>query len=181
MQVKIGVLIVALLVSGLTNLGADQNWPQAAGPNGNWQTDGRPPIRWSVTRDENICWRTAMPEAGMSSVTVWGDRVFATTHVPIEISQEKDAVKDILGFCLDADTGEILWQVELPGSAFISLAGGFTDGTVFAPITDGEHVWFFNRCGSMACYDLHGKPDLDAEVDTALQTQQSTSRAVSGR
>jgi outer membrane protein assembly factor BamB len=109
-----------------------------------------------VTREENIRWRTAMPEAGMSSVTVWGERVFATTHVPIRNLDEKDAVKDILGFCLDADSGEILWQVELPGSAFISLAGGFTDGTVFAPITDGEHVWFFNRCGSMACFDLTG-------------------------
>jgi hypothetical protein len=27
---------------------------------------------------------------------------------------------------------------------------------VFAPITDGEHVWFFNRCGSMGCYDMEG-------------------------
>ena len=35
--------------------------------------------------------------------------------------------------------------------------GGFTDGTVFAPITDGEHVWFFNRCGSMGCYDMAGR------------------------
>ena len=97
-----------------------------------------------------------MPEAGMSSVTVWEDRVFVTTHVPIKQLEEKEAVKDIIGFCLHADTGQILWQVELPGSVFISLAGGFTDGTVFAPITDGEHVWFFNRCGSMGCYDLDG-------------------------
>jgi len=27
---------------------------------------------------------------------------------------------------------------------------------VFAPITDGESVWFFNRCGSMGCYDMTG-------------------------
>ena len=33
---------------------------------------------------------------------------------------------------------------------------GFTDGTVFAPIADEEHVWFFNRCGSMGCYDRNG-------------------------
>ncbi len=157
MQIRIGVLIVALLVSGLTNLGADQNWPQAAGPGGNWQTEGKPPLRWSVTRNENIRWRTPMPEAGMSNVTLWGDRVFTTTHVPIKTLEEKEGVKDIIGFCLDANTGAILWQVTLPGSAFISLAGGFTDGTVFAPVTDGQHVWFFNRCGSMACYDFAGK------------------------
>ncbi len=137
--------------------GAAQNWHQAAGPNGNWQTKGVPPVLWSATRKENIRWRTALPEAGMSNVTIWGDRVFLTTHVPIKSLEEKDGVKDILGFCLDANTGEILWQVTLRGSVFISLAGGFTDGTVFAPIADGEHVWFFNRCGSMACYDVAGK------------------------
>lgn len=132
------------------------HWNQAAGLNGNWQVEGTPPIEWSATRGEHIRWRTALPEAGMSNVTVWGDRVFVTTHVPITKLEEKEGVTDILGFCLDADTGDILWQVELPGTSFISLAGGFTDGTVFAPITDGEHVWFFNRCGSMGCYDFDG-------------------------
>ena len=97
-----------------------------------------------------------MPEAGMSNVTVWGDRLFVTTHAPIEKLEEKEGVTDIIGFCLDSKSGEILWEVELPGTAFISLAGGFTDGTVFAPITDGKHVWFFNRCGSIGCYDFEG-------------------------
>lgn len=156
MQARIVLLTTGLLISGLAHLLADQNWHQAAGPNGNWQIAGKPPVLWSVTRDENIRWRTPMPEAGMSNVTIWGDRVFATTHVPIKALEEKEAVKDIIGFCLDANTGEIRWQVTLPGSVFISLAGGFTDGTVFAPITDGEHVWFFNRCGSQGCYDFAG-------------------------
>ena len=137
--------------------GAETNWHQAAGPNGNWQVEGEPPVKWSVTRDENIRWRTPLPEAGMSNVTVWGNRVFVTTHVPIKAEEDKNGVTDIIGFCLDGNTGEILWQVELPGTSFISLAGGFSDGTVFAPITDGKRVWFFNRCGSMGCYDFSGK------------------------
>jgi outer membrane protein assembly factor BamB len=150
--------LIAIL-SGLIacSASAEGHWPQAAGPNHNWQVDGEPPTRWSATRNEAIVWRTPMPEAGMSSVTIWGDRLFVTTHVPIKSLEEKEAVKDIIGFCLSADSGKILWQVELQGNTFISLAGGFTDGTVFAPITDGEHVWFFNRCGSMGCYDLNGK------------------------
>ncbi len=148
-----------LIILSATSLAvsAADNWPQPAGPNGNWQVEGAPPIHWSATRGENIRWRTPLPEAGQSGVTVWGDRVFVTTHVPIKTLKEKEAVKDIIGFCLDADTGKILWRVELPGSSFISLAGGFTDGTVFAPITDGRHVWFFNRCGSMGCYDFDGR------------------------
>jgi outer membrane protein assembly factor BamB len=137
--------------------GVERNWHQAAGPNSNWQVSGTPPFRWSAYRNENILWRTPMPEAGMSSVTVWGNCLFTTTHVPIDSLPQKEAVTDILGFCLDATSGDVLWKVTLPGSAFISLAGGFTDGTVFAPITDGEHVWFFNRCGSIGCYDFTGK------------------------
>lgn len=140
----------------VTLAGAAENWHQAAGPSGNWQVEGDPPTHWSVTRDQNIRWRTPLPEAGMSNVTVWGDKVFVTTHVPIKALEEKDGVTDIIGFCLNGETGAIEWQVELPGTAFISLAGGFTDGTVFAPIADGEHVWFFNRCGSMGCYDFSG-------------------------
>lgn len=132
------------------------NWHQPAGPNGNWTVEGTPPIKWSATRGENILWRTSVPEAGMSSVSVWDDRVFTTTHVPIKAESDRKAVTDIIGLCLDANTGKIRWKVELPGTAVISLAGGFTDGTVFAPITDGKHVWFFNRCGSMGCYDMDG-------------------------
>lgn len=157
MQLRSILLATGLLLSGVGRLCAEQNWHQPAGPNGNWQVDGTPPVQWSVTRNENIRWRTPLPEAGMSGVTIWGDRVFVTTHVPIKKIEEKEAVTDIIGFCLDANTGKVLWEVKLPGQVFISLAGGFTDGTVFAPITDGEHVWFFNRCGSMGCYDMTGK------------------------
>ena len=149
--------LVALLFIHTGCVWADDNWPQAAGPHWNWQVEGTPPLQWSVTREENVRWRTPMPEAGMSGVTVWGDRVFVTTHVPIKSEDEKSAVMDIHGYCLDANNGGVLWRVTLPGSAFISLAGGFTDGTVFAPITDGNHVWFFNRCGSMGCYEMTGK------------------------
>lgn len=156
-QIQNILLAIGVLIASLTSVRADDNWYQAAGPNGNWQADGAAPVEWSVRRNENIRWRTSMPEAGMSNVTIWQDRVFTTTHVPIQSLEEKEAVTDIIGFCLDANSGEVLWQVTLPGSAFISLAGGFTDGTVFAPICDGEHVWFFNRCGSMGCYALDGK------------------------
>ncbi|MHC4879806.1 MAG: outer membrane protein assembly factor BamB family protein [Planctomycetota bacterium] len=161
-QITCVVLILCLTgpslyaADDLTPEGAVGQWHQAAGPYANWQTEGNPPLHWSVTRNENVLWRTPMPEAGMSGVTVWGNRVFTTVHVPIEEESQKNAVTDILGFCLDAESGNVLWKVHLPGSVFISLAGGFTDGTVFAPLTDGKFVWFFNRCGSMGCYDFDG-------------------------
>lgn len=137
-------------------LAQETNWPQPAGPNSNWQVEGEPTLKWSATRQENIKWRSPLPEAGMSGVAVWGKRCFTTVHVPIETEKEKLGVKDIIGLCFDTKSGKKLWEVNLPGTSQISLAGGFTDGTVFSPITDGNHVWFFNRCGSMGCYDMDG-------------------------
>lgn len=82
---------VLLLLNGIHSA-ADDHWPQAAGPNGNWQVDGSPLLEWSAARNENIRWRTPMPEAGMSNVTIWGNRAFVTTHVPIKTLDEKDSV-----------------------------------------------------------------------------------------
>ena len=133
-----------------------QNWSSALGPNGNYQVEGEAPIEWSLVRNENIKWRSPLAEAGQSAVIVWEDKLFTTIHKAIESEDQKMSVKDVIALCLDAKTGKILWQKELPGLVMIQLAHGFTDGTVFSPVCDGEKVWFFNRCGQMACFDLEG-------------------------
>ncbi|MCA9059360.1 MAG: PQQ-binding-like beta-propeller repeat protein, partial [Planctomycetaceae bacterium] len=133
-----------------------QHWPQASGPNLNWKAEGpEPPLTWSVVNNRNIRWRTTLPEGGQSAVTVWGNRAFVTTHRPMHETSDR-LESSIVGYCLDADTGRILWTVDLPGTDPVQTAGIFSDATVFAPVTDGEHVWFFNRCGSMGCFDFDG-------------------------
>lgn len=135
-----------------------QNWEQASGPNLNWKIEGpEPPLMWSVVGGKNILWRTTLPEGGQSAVTIWGDRAFVTTHRPMNETSDR-LEPNIIGYCLEANTGEILWTVDLPGTDPVQTAGIFSDGTVFAPIADGEHVWFFNRCGSMGCFDFDGQP-----------------------
>lgn len=98
-----------------------------------------------------------MPECGQSAVTIWGDRAFVTIHTPIKSFEERFIGSDIIGYCLDANSGEVLWTVELAGTQSMQMACGFSDATVFAPVTDGTHVWFFNRCGAMGCYDFSGR------------------------
>ena len=135
-----------------------QDWPQAAGPNFNWKAEGpEPPLQWSVAGWKNILWRTTLPEGGQSAVTIQGDRAFVTTHRPMDESSDR-LEPNLVGYCLDANTGRILWTVDLPGTDPVQTAGIFSDATVFAPIADGEHVWFFNRCGSMGCFDFDGRP-----------------------
>lgn len=141
----------------LANTVCAQHWPQASGPNLNWKVEGAaPPLEWSVVGGKNILWRTTLPEGGQSAVTIWEDRAFVTTHRPMDASSDR-LEPNIVGYCLDANTGKILWAVDLPGTDPVQTAGIFSDATVFAPISDGEHVWFFNRCGSMGCFDLDGK------------------------
>jgi len=141
----------------LATIASAQHWPQASGPNLDWKVNGaEPPTHWSVVTGKNVLWRTTLPEGGQSAVTIWGDRAFVTTHRPMDAGSDR-LEPNIVGYCLNADTGKILWTVDLPGTDPVQTAGIFSDATVFAPVTDGEHVWFFNRCGSMGCFDFSGK------------------------
>ena len=148
-------LCFAVLIPQISVDGGD--WPQNSGPHGNWSTTEKAPVEWSVVAGRNVVWETELPEGGQSSVTVWKDRCFLTCHAELKSSDETMTSKDIVGYCLDAATGKILWTVDLPGRVAVGTAGIFSDATVFAPVTDGEHVWFFNRSGGMMCCDFEGR------------------------
>ena len=156
-----GILGFCLTLAGICQAAETGVWPQAAGPHGNWivQSD-RGPTRWSVTRDENVVWRTPLPEGGQSTVVVWKDRLFVTTNEPWPAdaaSTKKPNGRNCVGYCLDAFSGKILWSVKLPGLRDMKYAGIFSDSTSPSPLTDGKHVWFFNASGYMGCWDYHGK------------------------
>jgi hypothetical protein len=135
-------------------------WPQAAGPNGTYRATGSsPPDQWSVSRDQNVLWRTALPEGGQSPIAIGGGRLFLTMHKPLpeDTPVAKAKGTDIVGLCLDQVTGNILWRVDLKGNKVMKHSGLFSDGTSPGPITDGKFVWFTNANGQMACFDLDGK------------------------
>jgi outer membrane protein assembly factor BamB len=154
---RIAAALLAVLALATPHSAYAENWPQAAGPHANWQVEGSAPVRWSVANNENIVWRRPLPEGGQSAVTIWGERLFFTCHDPIRTPAEATASKDIICYCASAVSGETLWTAKIPGSVAVGVAGIFSDATVFAPVTDGEHVWFFNRSGSIGCFDFAGK------------------------
>ena len=135
------------------------SWPQASGPNFNWQVDATEvPTSFSGSLDENIVWKTTLPEGGQSTVAIANGRVFVSTNEPWpENSSEKPQGSNVVGYCLDAKTGKLLWNVKLPGVRPMKYAGIFSDSTSPSPVTDGEHVWFFNASGNMGCLDMNGK------------------------
>ncbi len=91
---------------------ADDNWPQAAGPNRNFTitTTNSIPLRWSADRDENIRWRIDLPETGQSGIAVWENRLFFTTMKPLPAESKATKGADIVIYCANADNGKILWQ-----------------------------------------------------------------------
>lgn len=134
----------------------EKAWPQAGGPEGNWMAEnGSAPAQWSVVRNEHIVWKTTLPEGGQGGIAVWGDRLFLTTLQPKEGTTPDG--RAVVGYCVDARDGRILWTVPLPGKATSVPAYFFSDATSPSPVTDGEHVWFFNACGLVGCYDFAGK------------------------
>jgi len=131
-------------------------WPQAAGPNHNYKASGpAPPDDWSVALDRNILWKTPLPNAGQSGIAVWGDRIFLSTFVP-EAGLDSKFSADILGHCIDTQTGEILWSRPLSGSVESPIAYAYSDATTPTPVTDGETVVFTNAGGEMAAFDFQG-------------------------
>lgn len=149
-------------------------WGQAGGPDGSWQVEGQAPIEWSVARNQNIRYRTPLPNGGQGGIAVYGDRAFFTTFKPI--SGPSRTATDILGHAADANTGEILWSVELTGHTESRLMFAFSDSTSLTPVTDGEHVWFYNASGKMGAWDMEGNEvwTRDFAVQDTLQDGNDT-------
>lgn len=148
---------------------AQGHWPMAGGPTGAWAAkDKLIPTQWSVATNKNIRWRTALPEGGQSGIAVWGDRLFLTTNKPLRVgtANEKAVGSDIVGYCINATTGDVLWKVDLPGTKVMQHSGLFSDASSPTPITDGSLVWFVNASGMMACFDMDGKKKWERKFES---------------
>jgi len=141
-------------------LGADKtpaDWPQAAGPNGNWHLPtADAPTHWSVSRGEHILWRAPLPNGGQGGIAIAADKLFLTTF-PEQDDRAKRLNNTVLGHAIDSKTGKILWSVTLKGERASPQLYGFSDSTSWTPICDKQHVWFFNCSGEMGCWDHQGK------------------------
>src|SRR3954454_23392833 len=80
--------------------GAD--WPMFRGPNASGVSDARNlPIEFGP--EKNVIWKTALP-SGHSSPVVSGNRIYLTA-----VDGEK-----LFVFCLERESGKILWRREVP-------------------------------------------------------------------
>ena len=147
--------IIAVLWLLIIPENALADWPQAAGPNHDYQVRGRAPISFSVARNKQVVWRTALPNTGESAPIICNGRVFLTCHTPM--TADAQAGREIFALCFDADSGKELWRRELPAARSTDMASGFSDNTAASAVTDGKHVCFVNVGGSIRTYDFQGR------------------------
>jgi outer membrane protein assembly factor BamB len=158
------------VVLGLTAAGAD--WPNFRGPGGLGVGEGRGlPVRWAAT--ENVLWKRRLPGPGASSPITWGGRVFVTCYTGYGVAKgggDQGKLRRHL-LCIDAKSGDVLWQREVAARLPETRYGGFIAEHGYAsstPATDGERVYvFFGRSGVLA-FDLEGRPLWQTRVGDAL-------------
>ncbi len=157
-----------LSLSSQFHLFAESDWPQAAGATGNFQSQSAAPVAWSVVLGQNIAWKLTLPETGQSTPVIAGGKVFFTTMKEVEADAKLG--QDIVAWCGDARIGKVLWQRAIPGKHPLRLSGCFSDSSSPSAVCDGERVVFINASGSIACFDLNGKPLWKRDVLSAGRT-----------
>ena len=136
----------ALIALLLTCVCASANWPAWRGPEGTGVTrESKLPVRWST--NENIRWRTPLPERGNSTPIVWGDAVFVTQAI------DKENRRTLMRF--DRKTGKQRWQKGVTYSEKEPTHETNPYCSASA-VTDGERIVASYGSAGLYCYDFEG-------------------------
>jgi outer membrane protein assembly factor BamB len=156
--------------------GQRSNWPQWRGPAGaGISTETGLPGEWSETK--NIRWKTHISGRGHSSPIVWNQRIFLTSSIEGPIVPGAEAVRHIRRgeeyrhpdsegadhsyqlklFCLDVETGKILWDKTVyEGTVYDNRHKKNTYAST-TPATDGKYIYLSFEAEGLYCYDFDGK------------------------
>jgi len=181
-------LLAALLVASPSLAQDEAHWPAWRGPDGTGVASTTAPTQWSD--EENLAWMIELPGRGMSTPSVWGERLYLTTTVATgeapevepEPEQEQEGRRGGHGFrrvplseqsyevhCYDRNTGELVWRqvatVETPHEGYHASYGSWASAS---PVTDGERLFVSFGSQGIYTYALEGellwKADLGAQL-----------------
>ncbi|MCX8155560.1 MAG: PQQ-binding-like beta-propeller repeat protein [Verrucomicrobiae bacterium] len=126
-----------------------RQWPRFRGPEGaGVSVFTNLPVKWDGESGEGIVWKTPLPYGSPNSPVVWSNRIFMTGG--------NSGTREV--FCVDADTGKLLWQqpVGKPGKR---LPPEDEEGRFYATstcATDGRRVYAIFETGDLAAFDFQG-------------------------
>ncbi|MBT4224942.1 MAG: PQQ-binding-like beta-propeller repeat protein [Opitutae bacterium] len=131
------------------------DWPQAAGPNGNFIVNEEAVTSFSVSQGRNVLWRVPLPNTGQGTVIASDNRLFVTSHEVITHDAQTGSL--MLGLCFDAKNGRELWRREIPGTRETDFSSLFSDNTAASPVAIDQRVVFTNVGGTAKCFDFDGE------------------------
>lgn len=140
-----GFLVIGfcLFGCGSEEISDFENWSRFRGPNGQGisRTENLPA---EFGPDKNVIWKTKLP-LGHSSPVLSRSRIFLTAFEN----------ENLITYCLDRQTGEILWQKGISRPRAEKL---FTHNVPAAAsaVTDGKNVFVFFGDFGLISYDLEG-------------------------
>ncbi|MHC4114859.1 MAG: outer membrane protein assembly factor BamB family protein [Planctomycetota bacterium] len=129
-------ILITVIICGAA-VGAD--WPHWRGPNYNGISEE---TGWNTTWGKDgpkQLWKTSVG-TGFSSISVSKGQVYTIGN-----TDDKDTV-----YCLDADTGKILWKHSYPEPIDPKHYEGGPNAT---PTVDGGKVYTFSKTGKVFCLD----------------------------
>ena len=149
---RVAILLPGLLLSGAIvpgTAGADQNWPQLLGPNGNGRADkARLPVTWS--EKENIQWKTPIHGQGWSSPVIWGNRIWLGTA--------REDGTAFFAICVDRDSGSIVHDLKIFDEAKPRFKHAFNSYASPSPVLEKGRAYFhFGSYGTAALDSNTGK------------------------
>lgn len=145
---------VLLFTQASISMAAD--WPQWRGPLGDGVSHEKGlPTQWGA--QDNVAWKTPLPEPGNSTPIVWNDQVFVTQAIAAENRRTL--------MCFDRKSGTLTWQA---GTKWEQKDP--THGTnplcSPSPVTNGERVIAWFGSAGLFCYDMQGNELWQRDLGT---------------
>ncbi|MGC9455343.1 MAG: PQQ-binding-like beta-propeller repeat protein [Phycisphaerae bacterium] len=133
------VIAGLFILMAFTAAVADDDWPEFLGPNrdgttseSNWRS------RWGDDQPDAL-WQKDVG-TGHSSISIRDGRLYAIGNV----DNDRDVV-----WCLDADSGEVIWTQSYPQKG----GGSGHPGPRCTPTLDGDYVYTLSIDGTLLCLD----------------------------
>src|SRR5579871_6245896 len=143
---------VVLLGQLLAAAAFAEDWTEFRGPTGQGTSTATGlPTHWGS--DQNVVWNRELPGKGWSSPIVLGKKLYLTTAVPVGDGGDA-APQSLRAICLDAEKGNVLWNVEVFQQEAEAKMHGKNSHASATPVTDGKRLFVHFGPHGTACLGL---------------------------
>jgi outer membrane protein assembly factor BamB len=127
------------------------DWTEFRGPTGQGHSAvTNLPAHWTTT--DNVVWRRELPGKGWSSPILVQKRLYLTTAISSEGGEK--GPQSLRMMCLDAGTGEVVWNMEVFQQAGGAPMHGKNSHASATPVTDGKRLFVHFGPHGTACLAL---------------------------